>query len=68
LVLLIKLLIYKIEETLRQLIEDGKVFFSKVNEVPVHVFGWINELEEIEGRFFDKVGKVLDLGSMCCFE
>jgi hypothetical protein len=60
-VLLFKLLVYEVKETLRQFIEDGKVFFLKMVEVPVQVFGWIKELEEIKGQFLDKVVKVLDL-------
>lgn len=59
---LIKLLIYKVEETLRQLIGDGKMFLFKKVEVPVQVFGRFQELEEIKGQFLDKVVKVLDLG------
>ena len=37
------------------------MFFLKMVEVPVQVFGWVNELKEIKWQFFDKVGKVLDL-------
>ncbi len=35
-------------------------------EVPIQVFGWVNELEEIKGQFLDKEVKVLDLG-VCVF-
>ncbi|WP_133147597.1 hypothetical protein [Elizabethkingia ursingii] len=59
--LLFKLLVYEVEETLRQFIEYWEMLLSKVAEVPVQVFVRINELEEIKGQFLDKVGKVLDL-------
>ena len=59
---LFKLLIHKVEETLRQFIEDRKVFFLKMVEVPEKVFGRVQELEEIKGQFLDKVFEVLDLG------
>ena len=38
------------------------MFISKIDEIPVQVFGWVKELEEIKGQFLDKVVKVLDLG------
>ena len=60
-VLLFKLLIHEFEKTLRQFIEDGKVFLVKVAEVSVQVFGWVKELEEIKGQFLDKVVKVFYL-------
>ncbi len=37
------------------------MLLSKLAEVPVQVLVRINELEEIERQFLDKVGKVLDL-------
>ncbi|SKC06959.1 hypothetical protein SAMN05421800_12625 [Chryseobacterium balustinum] len=55
------LLIHKVEKTLCQFIEDSKVFFLKMVEVPVQVFGWVEELEEIKGQFLDKVVKVFYL-------
>jgi hypothetical protein len=55
------LFIYEVNETLHQFIEDGKMLLSKVTEVLVPVLVRINELEEINGQFLDKVGKVLDL-------
>lgn len=56
--LLFKLLINEVNETLCQFIEDRKMFLLKIAEVPVKIFGWINELEEIKGQFLDKVVKV----------
>ncbi|WP_374460568.1 hypothetical protein [Chryseobacterium taeanense] len=60
--LLFKLLVYEFEKTLRQFIEDGKMFLFKKVEVAEKVFGRVQELEEIKGQFLDKVVKVLYLG------
>ena len=51
---------------MRQFIEDDKMFISKIDEIPVQVFGWVKELEEIKGQFLDKVVKVLYVG-ICMF-